>query len=160
MVVCAVHIVHVCTPLHTTTSIISSQRCRYAHLCTLLSTACVCHTYVRVCTCTHTSEVHVRTLIHTTLLCKACACDTNVRVCTQLHTRKHLRLLCICSVTMLPPPCLGTTANSLRGVNFEQTQTSRKTISNHSSKPGILKLVDLVLKKCRWPQKNSLSLCP
>ena len=43
-----------------------------------------------------------------------------------------------------PPPCLGTTANSLRGVNFEQTQTSRKTISNHSSKPGILKLVDLV----------------
>ena len=68
------------------------------------------------------------------------------------HARKHLRLLCICSVTMLPTPCLGTTANSLRGVNFEQTQTSRKTISNHSSKPGILKLVNLVLKNEDGPE--------
>ena len=32
-------------------------------------------------------------------------------------------------------PCLGTTANSLRGVNFQQTQTSRKAITNVNYSP-------------------------
>ena len=107
------------------------------------------------------AKVHVRPYT-------ARACSANVRVCTHTSTHAHThfypqraRVILTCEYALPhtqaleafmylqcdhapPPPCLGTTANSLRGVNFEQTQTSRKTISNHSSKPGILKLVDLV----------------
>ena len=80
-----------------------------------------------------------------------------VLTCEYAHTLPHTQALeafLYLQCDHAPPPCLclGTTANSLRGVNFEQTQTSRKTISNHSSKPGILKLVDLVLKKEDGPK--------
>ena len=43
---------------------------------------------------------------------------------------------CTCSVSVCSAACLGATANSLRGVNFQQTQTSRKTFTkvNYSTK--------------------------
>ena len=77
------------------------------------------------------AKVHVRSST-------ACACSANVRVCTHTSTHASTWGFYVFAVWPCSPPCLGTTANSLRGVNFEQTQTSRKTISNHSSKPGIL----------------------
>ena len=45
--------------------------------------------------------------------------------------RSHVLAVWVCGA-----PCLGATANSLRGVNFQQTQTSRKTFTkvNYSTK--------------------------
>ena len=80
--------------------------------------------------------VHCRTtlpLLSVRCSCYSCTCAAHKYVLGYLHAHtgqfsvvRVNSLSCTCSVQ----PCLGTTANSLRGVNFQQTQTSRKTITN------------------------------
>ena len=81
-------------------------------------------------------RVHCRTtlpLLSVRCSCYSCTCAAHKYVLGYLHAHtgqfsavRVNSLSCTCSVQ----PCLGTTANSLRGVNFQQTQTSRKTITN------------------------------
>ena len=53
-------------------------------------------------------------------------------------------------------PCLGTTANSLRGVNLEQLQTPLKTIKNlnHSPKFQTLKGQRIGLMPLPWQMRR------
>ena len=66
---------------------------------------------------------------------RTCAAHKYVRSFTHTHGavcywEEANSFSCTCSVSVSSATCLGATANSLRGVNFQQTQTSRKTFTN------------------------------
>ena len=110
----------------------------------LLSARRLCNSCTYMCAATYMCGIHI------------CNCmDLHV-----LHTQCVSHMYIIYNIfTQIPmhsqsqfTPCLGTTANSLRGVNLEQLQTPLKTIQNLNHSPPNFKAKELVWCHClgKW----------